>query len=142
VNYLNNHLRNGDKVLVKTLTYVPGMLHYFRVYPQKRSYEIPFEWKIPGKEFEYRVSLVSRAELLRYIIPISRTLNMSQMETGSGSHWKRGGEGDERQYFFVLKGVFDGSFANFRRFPDDASMYLFLWDPKSQGEKGIDLPNE
>jgi hypothetical protein len=42
----------------------------------------------------------------------------------------------------VLKGFFDGSFANFRRFPSDASMYLFLWDPKSPGEKGIDMPIE
>jgi hypothetical protein len=39
----------------------------------------------------------------------------------------------------VLVGYFDGSFLNFTRFPDDASMYLFLWDPKSSGEKGIDM---
>jgi hypothetical protein len=38
-----------------------------------------------------------------------------------------------------LKGYFDGSFSHFRRFPSDASMYLFLWDPKSSGEKGIDI---
>jgi hypothetical protein len=42
----------------------------------------------------------------------------------------------------VLKGYFDGSVANFRKFPTDASMYLFLWDPKSPGEKGMDLPIE
>ena len=42
----------------------------------------------------------------------------------------------------VLKGYFDGSFLNFSRFPDDASMYLFLWDPKSPEEKGIDIPIE
>jgi hypothetical protein len=35
----------------------------------------------------------------------------------------------------VLKGYFDGSFAMFRRFPSDASMYLFLWDPRSPEEK-------
>jgi uncharacterized membrane protein len=40
----------------------------------------------------------------------------------------------------VLKGYFDGSFASFRRFQDDASMYLFLSDPKSPEEKGIDMP--
>jgi hypothetical protein len=40
----------------------------------------------------------------------------------------------------VLKGFFDGSFSCFRRFPSDASMYLFLWDPKSPEEKGVDLP--
>jgi hypothetical protein len=42
----------------------------------------------------------------------------------------------------VLKGFFDGSFANFDRFPRDASIYLFLWDPKSPKEKGIDMPIE
>jgi hypothetical protein len=40
----------------------------------------------------------------------------------------------------VLRGYFDGSFLNFNRFPTDASMYLFLWDPSSPGEKGIDIP--
>jgi hypothetical protein len=43
---------------------------------------------------------------------------------------------------FVFKGYFDGTVSNFRRFPSDASMYLFLFDPKSPGERGIDLPVE
>jgi hypothetical protein len=42
----------------------------------------------------------------------------------------------------VFKGYFDGSFLNFNRFPDEASMYLFLWDPNSPAEKGIDMPIE
>jgi hypothetical protein len=42
----------------------------------------------------------------------------------------------------VLKGYFDGSFLNFNKFPTDASIYLFLWDPKSPEEKGIDMPIE
>jgi hypothetical protein len=42
----------------------------------------------------------------------------------------------------VLKGYFDGSFLNHDHFPADASMYLFLWDPSSPEEKGIDLPIE
>jgi len=41
-----------------------------------------------------------------------------------------------------LKGYFDGSFLNLNRFPTDASMYLFLWDPKSPEERGIELPIE
>jgi hypothetical protein len=40
----------------------------------------------------------------------------------------------------VLKGFFDGSFVNFDRFPRDASIYLFLWDPKDPDERGIDIP--
>ena len=43
---------------------------------------------------------------------------------------------------FVLKGFFDGSFLNLYRFPFDASIYLFLLDPKSAEEKGINLPIE
>ena len=39
---------------------------------------------------------------------------------------------------FVLKGYFDGSFCNLYRFPTDASMYLFLWNPLPSREKGID----
>jgi hypothetical protein len=42
----------------------------------------------------------------------------------------------------VLKGYFDGSFLNFRRFPTDASIYLLLWDPGSPNEKGIDMSVE
>jgi hypothetical protein len=42
----------------------------------------------------------------------------------------------------VLKGVFDGSFLTVARFPIDGSLYLFLWDPKSPEEKGIDMPIE
>ncbi|NWF92350.1 MAG: hypothetical protein HXY46_05500 [Syntrophaceae bacterium] len=48
----------------------------------------------------------------------------------------------KESYPVALMGYFDGSFANFRRFPSDASMYLLLWDPKSPGEKGIDIPIE
>jgi hypothetical protein len=42
----------------------------------------------------------------------------------------------------VLKGYFDGSFLTISRFPTDGSLFLFLWDPKSPGEKGIDMPIE
>jgi hypothetical protein len=39
-------------------------------------------------------------------------------------------------------GRFDGSFANFSRFPTNASMYLFLWDPQSPKEEAIKIPME
>jgi hypothetical protein len=42
----------------------------------------------------------------------------------------------------VLKGYFDGSFFTISRFPTDASIYLFLWDPNTPDEKGIDWPIE
>ena len=67
---------------------------------------------------------------------------MLQMEVDYGLLLERElTERDSRKVFpCVLKGYFDGSFAMFRRFPSDASMYLFLWDPQSSGEKGIDIP--
>lgn len=43
---------------------------------------------------------------------------------------------------FVFKGYFDGSFLNWNRFPTDASIYLFLSDPSSLDEKGIEMPIE
>jgi hypothetical protein len=42
----------------------------------------------------------------------------------------------------VLKGYFDGRFLNFTKFPDDAPIFLFLWDPLSPDEKGIDTQIE
>ena len=141
VNYLNGQLRNGDKIFVKTLTYVPGILHYFKVYPQNRYYEIPFGWKTPGKEFEFRMTLVSQGRVFtiyhsnipypQYVADGNRLWILTGKETT---------EEIKKSFPCVLKGFFDGSFANFRRFPSDASMYLFLWDPKSPGEKGIDMP--
>jgi len=142
VNYLNSELRNGDKIFVNTLTYIPGILHYFRVFPQKRYYEIPFEWKTPGKEFEFRMALVSEGRVLTVYhsnIPYAQYVadgNRLWVITG-----KEAARGIKNSNFpWALKGFFDGSFANFRQFPSDASMYLFLWDPQSPGEKGIDMP--
>jgi len=43
---------------------------------------------------------------------------------------------------FVPKGFFDGGFSNLCKFPSDESIYLFLLDPKSPNEKGLDLPIE
>jgi mannosyltransferase len=142
VNYLNHHLRDGDKVFVGTFTYIPGILHYFRVEPKTRHYSIPYSWIDPGKEFEFKVSLISEnrnLDVYHSNIPYSRYV-------ADGSRlWIVAGKGPTAEAIrknlpCVLKGYFDGSFAMFRRFPSDASMYLFLWDPRSPGEKGIDIP--
>jgi hypothetical protein len=143
VNYLNSQLRNGDKIFVKTLTYVPGMLHYFKVYPQNRHYKIPFSWKKPEKEFEFRAPLISGDR--RFTIYHSN-LPYAQYVADGNRLWiltgKEAAKEIKKNFPCVLKGYFDGSFANFRRFPSDASMYLFLWDPQSPGEKGIYMPME
>jgi len=140
VNYLNSQLRDGDKIFVKTLTYVPGILHYFRVYPKNRHYEIPMVWKKPGEEFEVKMSLFSQNRIFtiyhsnvpyeQYVLDGNRLWILTGKE--AAKEIKKG-------FPCVLKGYFDGSFANFRRFPSDASMYLFLWDPKSSEDKGIDI---
>ena len=142
VNYLNHHLRDGDKIIVGTFTYIPGILHYFRVAPKNRHYSIPFSWIDPGKEFEFKVSLVGENRNLNIYhsnIPYRRYVadgSRAWIVVGKGPSAEEVG----RNPLCVLKGFFDGSFAMFRRFPSDASMYLFLWDPQSPGGKGIDIP--
>jgi len=41
---------------------------------------------------------------------------------------------------FVFRGYFDGTFCNLRRFPGDASMYLFLRDPESPKKEELKCP--
>jgi hypothetical protein len=143
VSYLNSHLRDGDKIVVKTLTYVPGILHYFGVNPRHRHYEIPLVWKKPEEEFEAKISLVSQDRLFTIYhsnVPYGQYVadgNRLWILTG-----KEAAKEIKRSLPFVLKGYFDGSFANFRRFPSDASMFLFLWDPQSSREEGIEMPME
>jgi hypothetical protein len=140
--YLKDHIREGDKVFVETAGYIPGILHYFDVHPEGRHHtalvwkesdgkiavEKTFSYK--GKKFTLYHSkrcctqYVADESRLWIIVPkwVARKIKESSP--------------------CVLKGYFDGSFLNFNRFPDDASMYLFLWDPKSPEEKGIDIPVE
>jgi len=128
-NYLNSQLRDGDIIIVKTFTYIPGILHYFEVYPKARHYMIPFHWKVPKKEFEFMVSLASQSK--KFSIYHSNVPYEEYVKDGKRL-WiivGKGGEKEIEQRFPVsLKRVFDGSFAHFRRFPSDASMYLFLWN--------------
>jgi hypothetical protein len=144
VNYLNTHIRDGDKIVVGTFTYIPGILHYFKVDPKNRHYVIPYSWKDPGKFFEFKISLISKNR--SFAIYHSNVPYVQYVEDGNRL-WILLGKGpgiDEmkKNPSYVLKGYFDGSFANFRRFPSDASMYLFLYDPMSPYEKGIEMPIE
>ena len=141
VNYLNSQLQDGDKIFVGTFTYIPGILHYFRVDPGNRHYVIPWSWKDPGKEFEFKVSLVSQE---RGFTIYHSNIPYAQYVADGSRLWivvgKETAKEIKKTFPCVLKGYFDGSFSNFRRFPSDASMYLFLWDSKSPDEKGIDIP--
>jgi len=139
--YLKGHLKNGDKIIVGTMGYIPGMTHYFGAYPEGRHYVVSAK-KVSEEEIEYAISLIlqditftisnSTTHWYQYLKDGSRLWIVASKQTAKG--FKNSG--------FLLKGYFDGSFLNFTRFPTDASLYLFLWDPKSPNEKGIDIPIE
>jgi hypothetical protein len=142
VTFLKNHLEEGDKIFVETSGYMPGILHYFGVHPGKRHHTVKV-WNESGKivgvskSFTYqnkgftlyyskRCCSEYVADGTRLWIVVGKWTAIKIKETSPS----------------VLKGYFDGSFLNFSRFPIDASLYLFLWDPQSPDEKGIDMPIE
>jgi hypothetical protein len=140
--YLKSHLREKDKIFDGEMGYMPGILHYFGVYPEGRHYIIPYR-KISEKEVEFRKSFVYRNRV--FTIYSSATCCDRYVADGSRL-WilvsKENAKKLKEDSAYVLKGYFDGSFLNFSRFPEDASIYLFLLDPRSPEEKGIDLPIE
>jgi hypothetical protein len=143
VTYLKGHLREGDKIFVQSIAYIPGMLHYFRIIPIGRYFMIPYRWNDSGKEIEFRKQFLYGNKT--YTIYSSGSC-CTQYVADDHRLWIVYGKPNARKFGesspSILKGYFDGSFASFRRFPEDASMYLFLWDPKSPAEKGIDMPIE
>lgn len=141
-NFLKSQLRDGDKLFDIEMRFTPGILFYFGVPPEGRHYSISFH-KIPGKEIEFSKSFIYQSKI--YTLYYSKTCCAQYIADGSRL-WIITGERTAKQIIgnspVVLKGYFDGSFLNFNRFPTDASIYLFLWDPKSPGEKGIDIKIE
>jgi hypothetical protein len=143
VTFLKRHLHDGDKIVAGNAVYIGIMLHYFGVHPEGRHYVIP-SWRVSENEFESRFSLVERGNQFTLL--------------SSSSHWFKYLKDGSRLWIVadkknakiikqrlpssVLKGYFDGSFFGMEKFPEDASIYLFLWDPKSPGEKGMDMPIE
>ena len=142
VSYLKGQLREGDKLFDSDMAYTPGILHYFGVYPDSRHHLIPY-YKVSENEIEFRKSFIFQNR--SYTIYCSRTCCIRYIADGSrlwiiaGDRMAKKLKGNSPA---VLKGYFDGSFLNFNKFPTDASMYLFLWDPKSPEGKRIDLPIE
>jgi len=141
-NYLKVNLRQGDKIIVSSLSDINGILHYFGIYPKTRHYIIPFCNLKEG--VEYRISFIYRNTLFtiyypkaccgQYVQDGSRLWIVVRKPTAKKFR--------EMSAPFVLKGYFDGSFLNYIKFPTDASIFLFLWDPQSPEEKGIDIPIE
>jgi len=140
--YLKGQIQDGDKIIVGLVEHIPGLLHYFGVDPKGRLHPV-YSQKISENEIEYTIPLImenkkftisySKAHWIQYILDRNRL-------------WYVAGKNPAKEIkkisTFIFKGYFDGSFCNFDRFPSDASMYLFLWDPQSQDEKGIDMPIE
>ena len=142
VTYLKAHLRDTDRIFVGATGYFPGLLHYFRSYPEKRHHVMKI-WLDSGKIIEIQKPFLQQKR--QFVIYYSKTCCAQYVSDGSRL-WivvdKWTAKQIQKNSPSALKGYFDGSFLNFNRFPTDASMCLFLWDPKSSGEKEIDLPIE
>jgi hypothetical protein len=141
-NYLKDHLRQGDKLLDMDISYVPGILHYLGILPQGRFYSVSIH-KVSENESELRTSFTYQNT--KYLIYCSKEWSDRYLSDGGRLWIIVGHDGAKRlrkNSQCVLKGYFNGSFLNFNRFPADASIFLFLWDPRSPDEKGIDMPIE
>jgi len=140
VSYLKLNLKVWDKIFDGDRILTPGILHYFGVYPEGRHYAVRFK-KEAGEITEYKKSFVFRNDV--FTIYYSNTCCTQYISDGSCLWIAVGKESAKRikvNSAFVFKGYFDGSFLNLNRFPTDASIYLFLLDPLSPDEKGIDMP--
>lgn len=141
VAYLKGQVRDGDKIVAGNSVYIGIMLHYFGIYPERRQYVIP-GWRVSENEIENRffldyggkkfTILSSRSHWFKYLADEGRLWIAADKENAKIIK--------QRLSSCVLKGYFDGSFFGLKKFPEDASIYLFLWDPRSQDEKGIDMP--
>ncbi|MDH4221013.1 MAG: hypothetical protein OEW23_19835, partial [Candidatus Aminicenantes bacterium] len=131
VTYLESNLRQGDKIFLGGVANMPGILHYFGAYPEGRHHQVPYT-KISEKEIEFKKSFIFRDRV--YTIYSSTHCCSGYVADGSRL-WIVVGEKNARRLEksspYVLKGYFDGSFLNYVKFPFDASLYLFLCDPKS-----------
>jgi hypothetical protein len=143
VSYLTSHIRDGDKVVVLgSGAHLIGTLHYFGVYPEGRRYLFPYR-RVSEKETECRIFLENKNR--KFMISNSKIYWIKYISE-QNRVWivvgKNGAKQFQKDFPLIFKGYFDGSFVNYAKFPTDASMYLFLWDPKHRDEKGIDIPIE
>lgn len=140
--YLKEHLRDGDKIFTESESYFPPILHYLGIHPKSRHH-VAKSWKDSENRTVYKISFFIQN---KNITMFSSKTCCSQYVNDGSRLWIVTGKWTakyiKKNSPSVLKGYFDGSFLNFNKFPTDASIYLFLWDPKSPQEKGIDMPIE
>ena len=144
-NYLKGEIQDGDKIILSTMGHFSPLLHYFGIFPNGRSYSIPYS-KTSKDEIEYTFPLTIDNKMFTIAYSNKRWLRFDLLEKnpGGGRLWlvvnKITAEKLKGYAPCVLKGYFDGSFLNFDKFPTDDSMYLFLWDPKSLDKKRLICP--
>jgi hypothetical protein len=118
------------------------ILHYFGTYPKHRVYVLSFR-KVPGGEIQFSHPFAYRNKIFR--IYHSKICCDQYIEDGNRL-WiaveKKNAKKLSQNTSLILKGYFDGSFLNFNKFPLDASIYLFLYDPKSRDTERINIPIE
>jgi len=140
--YLQQNIRSGDTIYIGGAFLFPGIFHYFKILPQSRNYELT-TYTNSQKGIEFIMVPLTYKNIT---IPAYYSKRCCSQYVVDGNRlWivvggKQAAHGIMRDSPAVLKGFFDGSFVNFDRFPRDASIYLFLWDPKDPDERGIDIP--
>jgi hypothetical protein len=142
VTFLKTQLHEGDKIIDLERMSTLGLLHYFGADPEGRHFILD-SMKVTAKEIKYSKSFLYRNR--KFTIYHSTKCCDQYVNDGSRiwivtSKW--GAKKIKDEFPCSLKGYFDASFSNIDKFPADASMYLFLWDPLSPDEKGIDIPVE
>jgi uncharacterized membrane protein len=140
VAFLKSQMIEGDKIIDLERMSILGILHYFGAEPEGRHFILDFK-RVKGKEIEYRKSFLYRKK--NFTIYHSTECCSQYVNDGSRiwiitSKW--GAKKIKNELPCALKGYFDASFSNIGRFPSDASIYLFSWDPKSPNDKGIKMP--
>ena len=142
VTFLKGNLRTGDKIVDVEGMATLGILHYFGIPPETRHFRLDY-LKRGKDEFEYRKSFVFRN---RQFAIYHSNHGFVQYGADGSRLWVIASTSKAPQirdtFSCALKGYFDGSYSNMNRFPTDASMYLFLCDPGSPDDKGIDIPIE
>jgi hypothetical protein len=137
--YLKAHLRQGDKIFDGGMGYTPGILHYLGVYPEGRHQELYLSMDSQN-QIQFQKPFIYRNTA--FTIYHSKVCCNQYVSDGSRL-WlvldKNGAKQAQRNSHFAFKGYFDGSFLNFKKFPADGSLYLFLLDPSSPNEERIPL---
>jgi len=140
--FLKTQLQEGDKIMDLERMSTLGILYYFGIIPERRHYTIDF-MNISGKEIDYRKSfLYGKKKFTIY----HSTKCCDQYVSGEGRTWivtsKWGAKKIKDDLPCAWVGYFEGSFYSITLFPSDASIYLFLLDPKSPNIPGMKMPSE